>query len=100
MPGRFKILDPVKLDLGILDANTRFFTTVLGEHIHSLKSLETGRTLFSPFNGSRNMPEAKEEAAPVGVPGRTTTWILLSSYSERKMERASDSGQPTDSSVQ
>ena len=30
--------------------------------------------LFSPFSGSRKIPEAKEDAAPVGLPGLTVTW--------------------------
>ena len=29
--------------------------------------------LFSPFSGSRKMPEANDDAAPVGFPGLTKT---------------------------
>ena len=53
----------------------KFLTTVLGEATHNLTSLETGRIAFLPLNGSRKIPEAKEDAAPVGLPGLTVTWI-------------------------
>lgn len=54
-------------------AMIRFLTTVLGEQIQISRSVETGKMLFSLFNGSRKIPEAKEDAAPVGLPGLTVT---------------------------
>ena len=73
VPGIFTILVPGNFSLGMSRAIIRFLTTVLGEQIQISRSLETGKTLFSPFNGSRNIPEAKEDAAPVGLPGLTVT---------------------------
>lgn len=52
----------------------KFLTTVRGEQIQISRSFETGKVHFSPFKGSRNIPEAKEDAAPVGLPGLTVTW--------------------------
>ena len=73
MPGIFTIRVPENFSFGMSRARIRFLTTVRGEQIQISNSLETGRMLFSPFNGSRNMPEAKEDAAPVGLPGLTVT---------------------------
>ena len=73
-PGRFTIRDPESFSFGTSRASIKFLTTVLGEHIHISRSFETGKMLFSPFNGSRKIPEAKDDAAPVGLPGLTTTW--------------------------
>ena len=72
-PGIFTILVPGNFSLGMSRAIIRFLTTVLGEQIQISRSLETGKILFSPFNGSRKIPEAKEDAAPVGLPGLTVT---------------------------
>lgn len=73
-PGIFTIRVPGNFSFGISRASIRFLTTVLGEQIQISRSLETGKMLFSPFSGSRKIPEAKEDAAPVGLPGRTVTW--------------------------
>ena len=73
-PGRFTIRDPESFSFGTSRAIIKFLTTVLGEQIHISRSFETGKMLFSPFNGSRKIPEAKDDAAPVGLPGLTTTW--------------------------
>ena len=64
---------PENLSFGMSRAIIRFLTTVLGEQIQISRSLETGKMLFSPLSGSRKMPEAKEDAAPVGLPGLTVT---------------------------
>ena len=69
----FTILVPGNISFGISRAIIKFFTTVLGEQIQISRSLETGRMLFSPLSGSRKIPEAKEDAAPVGLPGLTVT---------------------------
>ena len=65
--------DDPNLSLGIFPARTRFLTTVLGEQIHISVSRDTGRMLLWPLKGSRNMPEANEDAAPVGLPGLIVT---------------------------
>lgn len=76
-PGIFTIRVPGKISFGISRAMIRFLTTVLGEQIQISRSFETGKMLFSPFNGSRKIPEAKEDAAPVGFPGLT---VICSSH--------------------
>ena len=68
---------PGNFSFGISRAVIRFLTTVLGEQIQISRSFETGKMLFSPFNGSRKIPEAKEDAAPVGLPGLT---VICSSH--------------------
>lgn len=68
-PGRFTILVPGNFSFGVSRASMRFLTTVRGEQIQISRSLETGKMLFSPLSGSRKIPEAKEDAAPVGLPG-------------------------------
>ena len=86
-PGRFTIRVPKNFSFGMSLASIRFFTTVLGEQIHISRSFETGKMLFSPFSGSRKIPEAKEDAAPVGLPGLTVTWSYHSDFTLKLMER-------------
>lgn len=64
---------PGNLSFGMSLAMMRFFMTVLGEQIHTSRSLDTGREHSWPFSGSRKSPEAHEEAAPVGLPSLTVT---------------------------
>ena len=73
IPGKLTILDSPNFSFEIFDAKMRFLTTVLGEQTHISVSRDTGRIDLSPFNGSRKIPEAKDEAAPVGLPGLTVT---------------------------
>ena len=47
--------------------------TARGEAIHICVAAGTGSTASRPDSGSRMIPEAKPEAAPFGLPGRTTT---------------------------
>ena len=42
-----------------------------GDSSHSRVPGRTGHTASSPFSGSRIMPLAKDEAAALGLPGRT-----------------------------
>ena len=72
-PGIFTIRVPGNFSFGISRAIIKFLITVLGEQIQISRSGETGKLLFSPFSGSRKIPEAKDDAAPVGFPGRTVT---------------------------
>ena len=75
-PGKLSVLDlALKSLVGILLAMIKFLTTVLGEQTHRLRSFETGRIAFSPFKGSLKIPEAKDDAAPVGFPGLTVTYF-------------------------
>ena len=46
-------------------------TIARGDATHIAVSSGTGSTASTPLSGSRMMPEAKPEAAPLGVPGRT-----------------------------
>lgn len=75
IPGILTILVPGNFSFGMSFAFIRFLTTVLGEQIHISRSFETGKIAFSPLRGSRNIPEAKDEAAPVGFPGLTMTCV-------------------------
>ena len=45
--------------------------TLSGDSSHKRVFALTGQTAGSPFNGSRMMPLANEEAAAFGRPGRT-----------------------------
>ena len=48
-------------------------TALSGEITHIRVDRSTGQTDSSPFTGSLMMPLAKDDAAALGLPGRTVT---------------------------
>lgn len=71
IPGRFTVRDNPNFSFAIVLAKTRFRTTVFGEQIHISRSSSTGKILSSPLSGSLTIPDANEDAAADGAPGRT-----------------------------
>lgn len=87
-PGMFTIRVPGNFSFGISRTSIKFLTTVLGEQIQISRSFETGKMLFSPFSGSRKIPDAKDDAAPVGLPGLTVTWSYQQELKLEPLERS------------
>lgn len=72
IPGRLTVRLPQPYaDSGIFPAINRLLMIVLVEQTQSLRLRGTDSTLFSPFRGSRIIPEQNDDAAPVGFSGRT-----------------------------
>ena len=73
MPGRFSERRWPHADAGSVYACSNEATTCRGDASHSSVSASTGQIAASPASGSRMMPDAKLDAAPFGLPGRTDT---------------------------
>ncbi len=72
MPGRFTTRVIGHAGDGRSCAWTNASTTRRGERIQTPVVSGTGHTLSTPASGSRMMPLAKEDAARLALPGRTT----------------------------
>ena len=71
-PGRVMLRLTPRASAGSSLARRNASTTRRGERIHMVASGVTGQTLSCPVSGSRMIPLAKEDAALLGLPGRTT----------------------------
>ena len=72
-PGKFTVRRGSRSDVRTRAACTRLAITVPGDAIHSGVSSGTGQTVSIPASGSRMMPLTNDDAAALGVPGRTAT---------------------------
>src|SRR4029450_285218 len=60
-------------DAGASCPTIRLSITARGDWTHILVGAATGHTASIPESGSRMMPLAKDDAARLGLPGRTVT---------------------------
>ena len=74
-PGKFKAKRPCMASRLASKMVIKHLMVLLGEETECDTFSSTGQMDSMPANGSRMMPLKKEEAAPLGLPGRTVTVI-------------------------